>query len=115
MWPRFAPSIAPPLLINVPLAAVELPKNSIKPPGPPPLKVAPLAINVAVPALAVSRKSVKEPLLPGPSEPLLVKLALAAVELLWKFVPPPPPRTVATPVLLVKLALPALEVSKNCV
>ena len=85
----------------------------MKPPGPPPLKVAPLAINVALPALAVSRKSVKEPLLPGPSEPLLVKLALAAVELLWKIVPPPPPRTVATPVLLVKLALPALEVSKK--
>ena len=106
-----------PLLVKVPLSAVELapiplPLNSMKPP-PPVLLMAPSLLNVALLAVEVSLNSVRPPFGPLVAVPLLIKVALPALEVLLNSVMPALPEL--APELLVKdVLLPAVELLLNC-
>ena len=87
-------------------------KNSVSPPNAP-LTALPLLVKVPLPAVELVWKKMKPPVAPLTVPPLVVKVPLPAVEVSLKNCVPPPPLTV--PPLLVKVPLPAVEVSaKNC-
>src|ERR1700736_458284 len=113
MAPPLAALTVPPLLVNVPLAAVVLSWNSVMPP-PAPKNAAPLLVKLPLAAVELLLKVVLPPNALTTAPPLLVNVPLAAVELSRNTVVPPFP-PLAVPPLLVKLPLPAVEASRNTV
>ena len=99
-------------MAKVPLPAVALSTNCVKPPFAK-LAMPPLLVKVPPSALDVLRKFVwpTPPLLTA--VPLLMKLPLPAIALPLNSVEPP--SAVSVEALLVKAPLPALEVLSNCV
>jgi hypothetical protein len=87
VWPPCAPLTKPPLLINVPLLALEAWKTVIPPVAP--LTRPPLLINVPLPAFELLRNAVKPPDPPEAEEALLVKVVeVPAVAPLVKIISP---------------------------
>src|SRR5438105_14447899 len=108
--PACAPLTALPLLVNVPLPAVDVSVNSVSPPPEPkkPLFVPELLIKLPLPAVEAPPKSVKPPPDSLTALPLLIKVPWLAVEVPVKVVKPPFTRPLTAPLLVKVVELPAL-------